>query len=50
MILLDTNILIEFFKNNESVVRVLRGIGYRSLAVSPVTQGELYFGALNKTE
>jgi len=50
MILCDTNILIEFYKNNPQIVRELRKIGQDQLAVSPITQAELYFGALNKAE
>jgi tRNA(fMet)-specific endonuclease VapC len=50
MILCDTNILIEFYKNNPQVVQELRRIGPTQLAVSPITQAELYFGALNKAE
>ena len=50
MILCDTNILIEFYKNNQQIVQELRHIGQNQLAISPVTQTELYFGALNKAE
>ena len=50
MILCDTNILIEFYKNNPAVVQELREIGPDQLAVSAITQAELYFGALNKEE
>lgn len=50
MILCDTNILIEFYKSNPQVVEELRRIGLKQLAISPVTQAELYFGALNKAE
>lgn len=50
MILCDTNILIEFYKNNSSVTQELRRIGQNRLAISAVTQAELYYGALNKTE
>ena len=50
MILCDTNILIEFYKNTQQVVQELRRIGQDQLAVSTVTQAELYFGALNKAE
>ncbi len=50
MILCDTNILIEFYKNNSQIVQELRQIGQNQLAISPVTQAELYFGALNKAE
>lgn len=50
MILCDTNILIEFYKNNPEVDAVLRSVGYTNLAISIITQAELYFGALNKHE
>ena len=50
MILCDTNILIEFYKNNPQVTQSLREIGQDQLAISIVTQAELYYGALNKTE
>lgn len=50
MILCDTNILIEFYKNNPQIVPELRQIGQSQLAVSPITRAELYFGALNKAE
>lgn len=48
MILCDTNILIEFYKNNREVDSVLRSVGYTNLSISVITQAELYFGALNK--
>lgn len=50
MILCDTNILIEFYKNNLQIVQELRHIGSDQLTMSLITQAELYFGALNKTE
>lgn len=50
MILCDTNILIEFYKNNPQMTDVLREIGQADLAISAVTEAELYFGALNKAE
>jgi tRNA(fMet)-specific endonuclease VapC len=50
MILCDTNILIEFYKNNDPVVQELHQIGQDQLAISAITQAELYFGALNKSE
>ena len=50
MILCDTNTLIEFYKNNSQIVQELRQIGQSQLAISPITQAELYFGALNKAE
>ena len=50
MILCDTNILIEFYRNNPQIVQELRQIGQNQLAVSPITKAELYFGAFNKAE
>jgi len=50
MILCDANILIEFYKNNPQITAVLREIGLPDLAISAVTEAELYFGALNKVE
>ncbi len=50
MIVCDTNILIEFYKNTPHIVQELQHLGYRQLAISAITQGELYFGALDKAE
>lgn len=50
MILCDTNILIEFYKNNEQITNALRQIRPVNLAVSAVTVAELYYGAFNKVE
>ena len=50
MILCDTNVLIEFYKNNPQITQSLRDIGPSQLAISVITQAELYFGALNKQE
>ena len=50
MILCDTNILIEFYKNNEQVINELRQIGADNLAVSVISVAELYFGAFDKVE
>jgi predicted nucleic acid-binding protein len=50
MILCDTNILIEFYKNNDDVTRTLREIGLSELAISAITVGELYFGARDRRE
>ena len=50
MILCDTNILIEFYKNNLPIVDELRKIGQSRLTISVITQAELYYGALNKVE
>ncbi|MBU4226284.1 MAG: type II toxin-antitoxin system VapC family toxin [Chloroflexi bacterium] len=50
MILCDTNILIEFYKDNADVKAFIKSIGVSDLAVSIVTVGELYFGARDKRE
>jgi hypothetical protein len=48
MILCDTNILIEFYKNNPATINELRQIGVGRLAISIITQAELYYGAIDK--
>lgn len=50
MILCDTDVLIEFYKNTAHILQELHTIGQQHLAVSAITQAELYFGALNKAE
>jgi tRNA(fMet)-specific endonuclease VapC len=50
VILCDTNILVEFYKNNSAIIKEMRLIGLNNLAISVITQAELYFGAINKTE
>lgn len=50
MILCDTDVLIEFYKNTTHIIQELHIIGQQHLAVSAITQAELYFGALNKAE
>jgi len=50
MILCDTNILIDFYKNKPSIIDEFHRIGHHNLAISSITQAELYFGALNKKE
>ena len=50
MILCDTNILIEFYKGNSSVIGELQKAGLDNLAVSVITAGELYYGARDKQE
>lgn len=50
MILCDTNILIEFYRDNPDVVSAMRGIGLSNLAVSVITVGELYYGARDQRE
>lgn len=50
MIVCDTDILIEFYKKTPHIVQELHVIGYTHLAISAITQAELYFGALDKAE
>jgi predicted nucleic acid-binding protein len=50
MILCDTDIFIEAFKNNTLATDSLRRIGFPNIALSAITLMELYFGALNKRE
>ncbi len=50
MILCDTNILIEFYKDNAQVVNDFHRLGISQLSISSITQAELYYGAINKNE
>ena len=50
MILCDTNIIIDFYKGDPTIVSNLKSIGQENIAVSIITVGELLFGVLNKRE
>jgi predicted nucleic acid-binding protein len=50
IILCDTNILIENYRNNPVITAAIDAIGEENIAVSDVTRAELYFGARNKAE
>ena len=50
MILCDTNILIELYKNNSAIISELQKIGSKNIVISVITQAELYYGSLNKKE
>ena len=50
MILCDTSIIIEFYKNNSQVISELSFLGINQLAISSITQAELYYGAINNVE
>lgn len=50
MILCDTNIFIEFYKKNESIIQSLHVIGKENIAISVITEAELLYGALNSQE
>ena len=46
--LLDTNVLIEILKGNQSTLEIVESLPYT--AISSITVMELYYGALNKAE
>lgn len=50
MILCDTDIIIELYRNNEKIITELKKIGEENIAISIITAGELFYGALNKSE
>lgn len=49
-ILCDTDVIIEFYKNNQKIVSELHLIGEKNIAISTITAAELIFGAINKKE
>ena len=49
MIVLDTNVLIEILKDNQSAIQKVESFNC-SLAISSITVMELFYGALNKAE
>jgi predicted nucleic acid-binding protein len=50
LILCDTNIIIELYKNNQLIISALQSIGQPNIEISSITAGELIYGALNKKE
>jgi predicted nucleic acid-binding protein len=50
MLLCDTNIFIEVYRSNVTICTELEKIGNNNIAVSDITCGELFYGAVNKTE
>ena len=50
MLLCDTNILIEIYRDNQAVTNIVKQIGQANIAVSDVTCAELLYGARNKIE
>jgi tRNA(fMet)-specific endonuclease VapC len=50
MILCDTNILIEIYRGNLSIIENVKSIGQHNIAISDVTCAELFYGARNKKE
>jgi len=50
IVLCDTDVIIEFYRNNPNIISELRKIGQENIAISTITAGELIYGALNKKE
>jgi len=50
MIFLDTNILIDYYRGQETIREQLHQIGFSELGISVITPMELYYGARNKQE
>ena len=50
IVLCDTDVIIEFYRNNGDIISDLKTIGQEKVAVSTITAGELIYGALNKKE
>jgi tRNA(fMet)-specific endonuclease VapC len=50
MILCDTNVFIEVYKQNSQVKQELIQLGKSNICTSVVCAAELYFGAINKKE
>jgi len=50
MILIDTNIFIEYYKSNPEICEILEHINPQEIVVSDVVCAELYFGARNRQE
>lgn len=50
MILCDTNILIEIYRDNAQIIETVKQIGQGNIAISDVTCAELLYGARNKKE
>ena len=50
MLLCDTNIFIEVYRRNVAICAELEKIGHENIAISDITRGELFYGAINKVE
>lgn len=50
IVLVDTNILIEIYKNNELVKKNIESLQSRGIAISIVSASELVYGAKDKNE
>jgi len=50
MIILDTDVIIELFKNNPKIKEKIAGFNLDELAISVITAAEILHGALDKAE
>jgi len=50
MVIIDTNVIIESMKGSEKTIEILEKIGLENIAISSISEMELYVGALNKKE
>lgn len=50
MILVDTNVIIESLRGKKETVTLLEKIGLKNIAISTITEMELYIGARDKKE
>lgn len=50
IVLCDTDVIIELYRNNTDIISTLKKIGQQNIAVSTITAGELIYGAFNKKE
>lgn len=50
MILCDTNIFIDIYRGNETIIEIIKEIGQQNVAISDVSCAELLYGARNKKE
>lgn len=50
LIVVDTNIIIQVFRNDQKIISVLTELGNQNCALTIITLAELYFGARDKKE
>ena len=50
IVLCDTDVIIEFYRNNHPIIAKLREIGQVNIALSIISAGELIYGAINRME
>ena len=50
MVIVDTDVMVEFFRGSAETGKVLKAIKPENLAISAITRMELFVGALNNTE